>query len=149
LNKYELAVVYFPKFNENELENKIDEIKNIINKFGGEIIDIENVGKRYLAYTIKKQSEGIYYFISFDAPESLPRQLEENLRIKDDILRYLILKRTEKKIRKKIRLKAKDENLNNDDISIIENSKTVDSNVELNNDKSDSESVEKINVEND
>jgi hypothetical protein len=40
-----------------------------------------------------------------------------------------------------------DENLNDDDINIIENSKTVDSNVELNNDRSDSESVEKINVE--
>ncbi|MDR1150613.1 MAG: 30S ribosomal protein S6 [Clostridiales bacterium] len=125
MNKYELVVIYSTKLSEEILNKKIDDIKNIIYKFNGTVIDIDIVGKRYLSYEIKKQSEGIYYFINFDAPVELPKYLENELRIQDDVLRYLILKRVEKKARKKIKRNTSDENADSNDGQIVDSQSDI------------------------
>jgi small subunit ribosomal protein S6 len=118
-------VIYSTKLSEEILNKKIDDIKNIIYKFNGTVIDIDIVGKRYLSYEIKKQSEGIYYFINFDAPVELPKYLENELRIQDDVLRYLILKRVEKKARKKIKRNTSDENADSNDGQIVDSQSDI------------------------
>ena len=49
-------------------------------------------GKKKLAYEIQKMGEGFYYFIQFDAEPSAPAELEQRLRIMDNVLRYLCVR---------------------------------------------------------
>ena len=52
-------------------------------------------GKKRLAYEIQKMREGFYYFIQFDANADVPAQLEENVRIMDNVLRFLCVRADE------------------------------------------------------
>jgi len=97
MNKYEVAVVVSPKIEEEERANTIEKVKEYITRFGGTVTNIEETGKRRLAYEIQKSKdqklrEGFYYFIQFDADSTCPAELESNLRIMDNVIRYLIVK---------------------------------------------------------
>ena len=88
MNKYELALVVNAKI-EDEVRNAT---VGYIEAFGGTITNIEEVGKKRLAYEIQKMREGFYYFIQFDAESESPAQLEQRLRIMDNVLRYLCVR---------------------------------------------------------
>ena len=60
-----------------------------------EITDIDEWGKKKLAYEIQKMSEGYYYFIHFDAEPTAPAQIESRIRIVDDVLRFLCVTQDE------------------------------------------------------
>ena len=63
MNKYELALVVNAKI-EDEARNKVlEDVKGLVTRFGGTITDVEEWGKKKLAYEIQKMSEGFYYFI--------------------------------------------------------------------------------------
>ncbi len=90
--KYELALVINPTLEEDALNKEVEAVKELIAKFGGNIENIDNWSKRKLAYEIKKFNEGFYYFIKFTAEPTLPQELEQRLRIKENIIRYLVIK---------------------------------------------------------
>ena len=71
-------------------------MKELIARFGGEVTNVDDWGKRKLAYEINKQKEGFYYFIQFNAETSTPAELESRLRITETVLRYLIVRLDEK-----------------------------------------------------
>ena len=73
-------------------DGKSQRPKGYIEAFGGTITNIEEVGKKRLAYEIQKMREGFYYFIQFDAESESPAQLEQRLRIMDNVLRYLCVR---------------------------------------------------------
>ncbi|MBO5071844.1 MAG: 30S ribosomal protein S6, partial [Eubacterium sp.] len=56
------------------------------------ITNVDEWGKKKLAYEIQKMSEGFYYFIQFDAEPDMPGELEQRLRIMDNVLRYLCVR---------------------------------------------------------
>lgn len=92
MNKYEVAVVVSAKIEEEERANTIEKVKGYITRFGGTITNMEECGKKRLAYEIQKMKEGFYYFIQFDADSTCPAEMETNLRIMDNVIRYLIVK---------------------------------------------------------
>ena len=63
--------------------------------FRSQITNVDDWGKKQLAYEIQKMNEGFYYFIQFDAETDMPAQLEQRLRIMDNVLRYLVVKAEE------------------------------------------------------
>ena len=71
-------------------------MKELIARFGGEVTNVDDWGKRKLAYEINKQKEGFYYFIQFNAETSTPAEVESRLRITETVLRYLIVRLDEK-----------------------------------------------------
>ena len=71
----------------------IEKIKAMLEGFGATITNVDEWGKKKLAYEIQKMSEGFYYFIQFEAPETCPAELERHVRIMDNVLRYLIVKK--------------------------------------------------------
>ena len=79
MNKYELAAV-------------VDKCKALIERFGGTITNVDDWGKKRLAYEIQKMKEGFYYFIQFEAESSAPAEIESRIRIMDNVLRYLVVK---------------------------------------------------------
>ena len=93
MNKYELALVVNAKIEDEERAQVIEKCKALIERFGGQVTDVDEWGKKRLAYEIQKMSEGFYYFIQFEAPETCPAELERHVRIMDNVLRYLIVKK--------------------------------------------------------
>lgn len=92
MNKYELAVVVSAKIEDEERAAVVDECKALIERFGGTITNVDDWGKKRLAYEIQKMKEGFYYFIQFEAESSAPAEIESRIRIMDNVLRYLVVK---------------------------------------------------------
>lgn len=92
MNKYELSLVVNAKIEDEVRTATVDKVKSLIGTFGGTITDINEAGKKRLAYEIQKMREGFYYFIQFDAEPEMPAELEQRLRIMDNVLRYLCVR---------------------------------------------------------
>ena len=93
MNKYELALVINAKIEDDARTDAIEKIKALIEKFGGEITNVDEWGKKKLAYEIQKMHEGFYYFIQFEADAECPAEVERHVRIMDNVLRYLVVKK--------------------------------------------------------
>ena len=91
MNKYEMAVVVSSKVEEEVKLATLDKVKALIERFGGSITNIDDQGKKKLAYEIQKMSEAYYYFIKFDAEPVAPAEIESRIRIMDNVIRYLIV----------------------------------------------------------
>ncbi|MDE5679004.1 MAG: 30S ribosomal protein S6 [Lachnospiraceae bacterium] len=92
MNKYEMTVVVSAKIEDDERAAVIDKCKALVERFGGTITNIDEWGKKRLAYEIQKMKEGFYYFIQFDADSTAPAEIESRMRIMDNVIRYLIVK---------------------------------------------------------
>ncbi len=95
MNKYELCVVISAKIEDEARAAVLERVKDYVVRAGGEITDIDEWGKKKLAYEIQKMSEGYYYFIHFDAEPTAPAQIESRIRIVDDVLRFLCVTQDE------------------------------------------------------
>lgn len=92
MNKYELVVVVNAVIEDEARAAVIEKAKNLITRFGGTISGVDEWGKKKLAYEIQKMNDGFYYFISFEAEATAPAQIEAQMRIMDNVLRYLCVK---------------------------------------------------------
>ena len=92
MNKYELAVVLNVKLEDEERAAAIEKITNYITRFGGTVTNIDEWGKKRLAYEIQKMKEGFYYFIQFDGDSTTPNELESRVRIMEPVIRYLCVR---------------------------------------------------------
>lgn len=96
MNKYELAVVVSAKLEEDDKNATLDKVKALIERFGGQITNVDDWGKKRLAYEIQKMKDGFFYFIQFDAEGTAPAEIESRIRIMDNVIRYLIVRADEK-----------------------------------------------------
>lgn len=92
MNKYELAVVINAKLEDDARTEALDKVKALIERFGGVITNVDEWGKRRLAYEIQKMKEGYYFFIQFDASSEAPAEIEHRIRIMEPVIRYLCVK---------------------------------------------------------
>ena len=92
MNKYELAVVVNVKLEDEERAATIEKVKEYIVRFGGTVTNVDDWGKKRLAYEIQKMKEGFFYFIQFDAAGTAPAEIEARVRIMDNVLRYLVVR---------------------------------------------------------
>ena len=92
MNKYELAVVVSAKLEDDERAATIEKVKEYITRFGGTVTNVDEWGKKKLAYEIQKMREGYYYFIQFDASAECPAEIERRVRIMEPVMRYLCVK---------------------------------------------------------
>lgn len=95
MKNYELALVFIPTLSEEDKLANLEKVKELIVRFGGEITNVDDWGKRKLAYEINKTKEGFYYFVQFNAETSTPAEVESRLRITETVLRYLIVRKDE------------------------------------------------------
>ena len=92
MNKYELAVVDNAKIEDDARAAVIEKVQAYITRFGGQVSDVDEWGKKRLAYEIQKMREGYYYFIHFEADATAPAEIEARLRIMDNVLRFLCVR---------------------------------------------------------
>ena len=95
MNKYELAVAVSAKIEDDERAATIDKVKAYVERFGGQITNIDEWGKRRLAYEVQHMKEAFYYFIQFYAEPAAPAEIEDNIRIMENIVRFLCVRQDE------------------------------------------------------
>ena len=92
MNKYELALVVNAKIEDDERAAAVEKAKEIITRFGGTVTEVEDAGKKRLAYEIQKMKEGFYYFVHFESDSVCPNEVENHIRIMEPVIRYLCVR---------------------------------------------------------
>jgi small subunit ribosomal protein S6 len=92
MNKYELVVVLNGNLEDDARSAAMERVYGYITRFGGTVTKVDDWGKRRLAYEIQKMNEAFYYIVNFEAPLEAPAQIEENIRIMEQVIRFLIVK---------------------------------------------------------
>jgi len=90
--QYELGVIVSAKLEEEAQKAEFERVEGLITRFGGTIDKVDNWGRRKLAYPIEKQTDGIYSFITFSSEGGAPSEIENRLRILENVLRFLIIR---------------------------------------------------------
>lgn len=105
MNQYEVAVLYHPDL-EIDLEKATTKVEKIFTGNKGKVTNIDNWGKRKLAYPIKKNESAVYVFYTLELPAESVRKVEATLNITDEVVRFLITRPDLKAIAKAEALKA-------------------------------------------
>lgn len=92
MNKYEIALVLSSRVEDDVRSATLEKVKDLVAKAGGTITNVDEQGKKKLAYEIQDMREGFYYFIQFDADVTAPAVVESQLRIMDNVIRYLVVR---------------------------------------------------------
>jgi len=96
---YELTYILNPVLDEDKFSELVSHVNKLIEDNDGEIVEVDEWGVKKLAYEIEKKSTGYYVNMYFKAPGDVIEVVERNMRIHDDIMRYLTLKYDAKRMR--------------------------------------------------
>ena len=92
MNKYELTVVVNAKIEDDVRVATVEKVKEYVARYGGTVTNVDEWGKKRLAYEIQKMKEGFYYFIQFEADATAPGEIERHVRIMENVIRYLCVR---------------------------------------------------------
>ena len=90
MKNYELVYVVRPNAEDEVKEAVLNKIQEVISA-NGEVEKVDTWGNRKLAYQIAKFSEGFYVFVNFKASADLPKELDRNLKINENVIRHMIV----------------------------------------------------------
>jgi len=97
MNCYETLFVVKPTLTEQEIASQVAKIKDILTREGAELIATDDMGMRRLAYVVEKQTRGYYTALYYKAEGSKIAEIERNLKINEDIIKFLTVKYATKK----------------------------------------------------
>ena len=100
LRPYEVLIIVDPRPADEEVAALLTQLGEQVTSLGAEVVKMENWGKRRLAYDIRKQREGTYAVFEISAEPAMVKELERQLRLNENVLRFLS---TRVPIRKKAR----------------------------------------------
>ncbi|MEH1888054.1 MAG: 30S ribosomal protein S6 [Nostoc sp.] len=89
---YETMYILRPDLGDELIEQAITKYQNLLRDQGAEDIQIQNRGKRRLAYEIKKHRDGIYIQLNYTAPATAIAPFERAMRLSEEVIRYLTIK---------------------------------------------------------
>jgi len=89
---YEMVLIISPEVADEEVPDFITKLGELINKIGGSVDEVNQLGRKQLAYPIKRSTEGNYVLTKLKLKPALTKELEANLRLSGKILRHLLIK---------------------------------------------------------
>ncbi|AVH72738.1 MULTISPECIES: 30S ribosomal protein S6 [unclassified Nostoc] len=89
---YETMYILRPDLGEEQVEQAVTKYQNLLRDQGAQEIQIQNRGKRRLAYEIKKHRDGIYIQLNYSAPATAIAPFERAMRLSEEVIRYLTIK---------------------------------------------------------
>ncbi|MFQ5781288.1 MAG: 30S ribosomal protein S6 [Nitrospiria bacterium] len=92
MNAYETIFIVKPSLSEEEMTKVIDKIKAVIQKGGGEVVASENLGKKRLAYEVRKEKRGIYIILHFKGTGAVLLELERTYRLSELIIKFITIR---------------------------------------------------------
>ena len=105
MKSYELTVLFHPDLEMN-IDPALDKVAKIVENAGGKIEKTENDGKKRLAYPINSQDFAVYYYYNISLPADAPMKISSAFNIADEILRYLLVRTDERRLKAEARAKA-------------------------------------------
>ena len=93
MNKYESVIIINPSLDEQGIKDVITKFTDLINNNNGKVENVDEMGKRKLAYEIRKQSEGYYVVYTFEANPEFIKELERIYRITDSIMKFITIRK--------------------------------------------------------
>lgn len=96
MKDYELVVLFHPDLEMN-LDPALDKVKNLIEANHGKIVKEEAEGKKRIAYAINGQEFAVYHYYELQLPAEAPAKISSVLNITDEVLRYLLVRKDERK----------------------------------------------------
>lgn len=95
---YETMYILRPDLNDEQVEQAIAKYENLLREQGADNIQIQNRGKRRLAYEISRQRDGIYIQMNYTGPGNIIAPLERAMRLSEEVIRYLTIKQEIKEV---------------------------------------------------
>jgi small subunit ribosomal protein S6 len=95
MRQYETMFIVKPDMEKEQAQQVVVRFAELIQANGGTIDKVSEWGRRRLAYEVQKYREGFYYLINFTAESAVADELERNLKISEDVIRYLIVRTDE------------------------------------------------------
>ena len=92
MNKYESIIIVNPNVDEAGLKALEEKFTGLINE-NGKVESVEQMGKRKLAYEVKKQTEGYYILFTFDAKPEFIAEFERILRLDEIVLKHMVIRK--------------------------------------------------------
>ncbi|HHD72962.1 MAG TPA: 30S ribosomal protein S6 [Epsilonproteobacteria bacterium] len=92
MNHYETLFVVKPTLTEEEIKSQIEKVKAVLEKEGAELVATDDMGMRKLAYPVQKNNRGYYTVLFFKAKGDTISELERNLRINEEVIKFLTVK---------------------------------------------------------
>lgn len=93
MNKYEALYIITPDLEEEATKAVVEKFSALITANGGEVTEVNEWGKRRLAYPIDYKTEGYYVLVTFTGASELPKEFERNCKNDDSIIRYLVTRK--------------------------------------------------------
>lgn len=106
MRTYEVMFISAPTVAEDDLKRLVSNLEGIVSERGGKVVNIENRGKRTLAYRIDKFNEGIYVLLYIEGSGSEISEVERRLRVTDFVIRHITV-RTDEDLKRAEKVKAK------------------------------------------
>ncbi len=91
MRTYEMVVIIHPDLDDEAVNESLDKIKGWIKAGNGTITEVQEWGKKRLAYPIQKQYEGLYYLLNLELDPAENEELERNIRILEPVMRYMLI----------------------------------------------------------
>jgi small subunit ribosomal protein S6 len=96
MRKYETIFIINPDLSEEDSKGVIEKVRGLVEDLQGEVLKIEEWGKKRLAYEVKKMSKGLFVILHFTGTIQVLSELERNLRLMDAVLKYQTVRLDEK-----------------------------------------------------
>lgn len=93
MNKYEVLYILDSKLDDAAKDAQIEKYKSVVETAGGTVEGVDKWGNKKLAYEIDFKSEGFYVLMNFTAPAELPQELERQMRIADEVMRFIVVRK--------------------------------------------------------
>ena len=97
---YELALIINPEVSEEETRTLLDRVEQIATTYGGQVVRVNQWGRRRLAYPIERQRDGFYIFVDMILTPETVIELERTLKVSEIVLRHMVKKRDSKVVQK-------------------------------------------------
>lgn len=93
MNKYEVLYILDAKIDDAAKDALVEKFKGVVESAGGSVESVDKWGVKKLAYEINFKSEGYYVLMNFTANADLPQELERQMRITDEVMRFIVVKK--------------------------------------------------------
>ncbi len=95
---YELGMILSPEVNEEETQSILNRIEQIVAPYDGQVVRVQQWGRRRLAYPIERNRDGYYVFIDMILSPETVSELERTLRVSETVLRHMFRRRNPKAV---------------------------------------------------
>jgi small subunit ribosomal protein S6 len=92
---YEVMFIVRPDATEEDVDKLIEGFSSVVTHAHGEVTSVEKLGRRRLAYTVRKQNDGLYILLTISATGAVVYELERRLRVTESVIKFITVRMDE------------------------------------------------------